>query len=159
MILLKFKKEIKGDASATGFEGQIKLLSTQFSAARMVAVPSGSAARETGSPSFSEVSCSKSFDIASSELFMQSVSGASLEEASLTYLQTDGDGGPQVFLVVTLTDPIITSYSHSGSMCDKPMESFTLNFAQIKLEYTQYTGEAAVKASPKGWNLLEQKAA
>ncbi|TWU56289.1 Hcp family type VI secretion system effector [Rubripirellula reticaptiva] len=159
MILLKFKKEIKGDASASGYEGQIKLMSTQFSASRMVSVPSGSASRETGSPTFSEVHCAKDFDIASTELFMQSVSGSSLEEASLTYLQTDGDGGPQVYLVVTLTDPIITSYSHSGTMGDRPGESFSLNFTKISLAYTQYTGEAAVKASPKGWNLLEQKAA
>lgn len=159
MILLKFKKEIKGDASAAGFEGQIKLLSTSFSASRMVSVAAGSEARETGTPIFSEVNCSKEFDIASTELFMQSVSGASLEEATLTYLQTDSEGNPQVYLTVTLTDPIVTSYSHSGSIGDKPGESFTLNFTQIKLAYTQYTGEKATKASPKGWNLLSASAA
>tara|TARA_R110002049_G_scaffold4601_2_gene31739 strand:+ start:26030 stop:26509 length:480 start_codon:yes stop_codon:yes gene_type:complete len=159
MILLKFKKEIKGDATSAGFEDQIKLISTSFSASRMVSVPSGSSARETGTPVFSEVQCAKDFDIASTELFMQSVSGASLEEASLTYLQTDSEGNPQVYLVVTLTDPIVTSYSHSGSMGDKPGESFSLNFTKIALAYTQYTGEKATKASPKGWNLLTASAA
>ena len=138
MILLKFKKEIKGDSTQAGFEDQIKLLSTSFNAARSVSVSSGSAARETGTPQFSEISCMKDFDIASTDLFMQSVSGASLEEASLTYTQTDSEGNPEVFLVVTLTDPIITSYSFSGSMGDKPSESFTINFTQIKVAYTQH---------------------
>ncbi len=159
MILLKFKKEIKGDASAAGFEGQIKLMSTSFNASRMVSVAAGSEARETGTPVFSEVHCAKEFDIASTELFMQSVSGASLEEGTLTFLQTDSEGNPQVYLIVTLTDPIVTSYSHSGSMGDKPGESFTLNFTKIQLAYTQYTGEKATKASPKGWNLLTASAA
>lgn len=159
MILLKFKKEIKGDSTQAGFEDQIKLLSTSFNATRMVSVASGSAARETGTPVFSEISCMKDFDIASTELFMQSVSGASLEEASLTYTQTDSEGNPQVYLVVTLTDPIVTSYSFSGAMGDKPSESFTINYTKISVAYTQYTGESAVEASPKGWNLLTSAAA
>lgn len=158
MIVLKFKKEIKGDATAAGYEDQIVLQSTSFSAARMVTVPSGSTARETGVPSFSELTCAKGFDIASTELFMQSISGASLEEGVLTYLQTDTEGNPQLYLEVTLTDPIVTSYAHSSSG-DKPYENFTLNFTKIKMAYTQYSGEAATKASPKGWDLLASKAA
>jgi type VI secretion system secreted protein Hcp len=159
MIVLKFSKEIKGDASAAGFEGQIKLGSTSFSAARSVSVAAGTEARETGTPNFSELMCSKDFDIASTELFMQSVSGASLEEGTLTFLQTDSEGNPQVYLVVTLTDPIVTHYSLNCAGMDKPSESFTLNFTKIKLAYTQYTGEKATKASPKGWNLLTASAA
>lgn len=159
MILLKFKKEIKGDSTTKGFEGQIKLLSTSFSATRMVSVPSGTEARETGTPVFSEMQCTKEFDIASTELFMQSVAGASLQEGTLTFLQTDNEGNPQVYLTVTLTDPIVTAYNHAGTMGDKPGETFSLNFTQVKLEYTQYTGEKATKASPKGWNLLTASAA
>lgn len=159
MIVLKFKKEIKGDASASGFEDQIQLQSTSFSAVRSVAPPAGKTARETGSPTFTELNCTKDFDIASTELFMQSVSGASLEEATLTFLQTDSEGKPQVYLELTLVDPIITSYNHRAMAESKPSETFTLNFAEIKMAYTQYSGDAATKASPKGWNLLTAAAA
>lgn len=159
MILLKFKKEIKGDSAVDGFTAQIKLDSTSFTASRSVSVTSGTEARETGTPVFSEVQCNKGFDIASTELFMQSVSGASLDEATLTYLQTDEKGAPQVYLIVTLTDPIVTSYSHSAGGGDKPYESFAMNFTKIQLAYTQYNGEKATKASPKGWNLLTSSAA
>lgn len=158
MIVLKFKTEIKGDSTASGFKDQIVLDCVDFGAARSVTVPSGKTARETGVPSFSEVTCGKRFDIASTELFMQSVSGASLGEATITYLQTDTKGNPEAYLVITLTDPIVTSYSNS-SAGDRPSETFRLNFTQIKLAYTQYTGEGSKNASPKGWNLLEAKAA
>lgn len=159
MILLKFKTEIKGDVTQAGFEDQIMLQATSFTAARAVAVSTGSAGRETGTPDFQEISCIKDFDIASTELFMQSVSGASLEEATLTFTQTDSDGNPQVFLTITLGNPIITSYAHNGSPDQKPTESFTINYDKIVIAYTQCTGEAAVEASPKGWDLMANKAA
>ncbi|SRR6056297_396532 len=158
MIVLKFGKEIKGDATSAGYKDQIVLNSVVFSAARMVTVPNGSTARETGVPSFTEVVCSKQYDIASTELFMQSISGASLEKATLTYLQTDTQGNPEPFLIITLTDPIVTSYANSSSG-DKPSETFQLNFTKIEMAYTQYSGEGSKKASPKGWDLLAAKAA
>lgn len=159
MILLKFKKEIKGDSTASGYTNQIVLHSVDFGASRSVTIPNGKTARETGIPAFSEVTCVKTFDIASTELFMQSVSGASLQEGTLTYLQTDEQGNPEPFLVVTLTDPIVTGYQHSAAASDRPSEVFRLNFTKIKLAYTQYSGEGSKKASPKGWDLLEAKAA
>ncbi|MEM9828295.1 MAG: type VI secretion system tube protein Hcp [Planctomycetota bacterium] len=159
MILLKFKKEIKGDATAAGFEDQINLHTVSFSASRSILMTAGKSERERGCPHITEINCTKDFDIASPELFMQSVSGDSLDEASLTYLQTDTDGNPQAYLVVTLTDPIVSSFSHSAAVGARASEVFTLNFAKIKLEYTMYTAEKAVKASPKGWDLTVNKAA
>jgi len=159
MIVLKFGKEIKGDSTASGFEDQIQLTSLNFNTSRNIVLPKGTGTRESAGLHISEISCTKDFDIASPELFMQSVSGDSLEKASFTYLQTDNDGKPQAFLVVTLQDPIVTNYHHSASPGVRPTESFSLNFTEIKLEYTQYTGEKATKASPKGWNLLASKAA
>ncbi len=158
MIVLKFDKDIKGDATSAGYEGQIVLASVSFGAARGISSPKGSAARETGVPQFQELACTKMFDIASTELFMQSVSGASLDKATITYLQTDTAGNPQLYLTITLTDPIVTSYNN-GSSGDTPIETFTLNFTKIQLAYTQYNGEKATKASPKGWDLLANKAA
>ena len=158
MIVLKFKKEIKGDSTAAGYVDQIVLESVEFGAARTIIIPTGKTARESGVPTFTELTCAKKFDIASTELFMQSVSGASLDEATITYLQTDTEGNPEPFLIITLTDPIVTSYQNN-SHGDRPVERFRMNFTKIKLAYTQYSGEKAKKASPKGWDLLASKAA
>ena len=159
MITLKFEKEIKGDVAAAGFVAQIRLATVNFSAFRSVSVANGSQTRETGTPSFSQIDCTKEFDIASTELFMQSVSGDSLGKAILSFLQTDEKGNPQVYLTLTLDDPIVTSYSVNGSSDSKPFESFSLNFNKIMMAYTQHTGEKATKASPKGWDLAASKAA
>ena len=158
MIVLKFQKEIKGDSTAAGFEDHIVLESVEFGAARSIIIPTGKTARESGVPSFTEMTIAKKFDIASTELFMQSVSGASLGQGVITYLQTDMEGNPEPFLIITLQDPIITSYQNT-SHGDRPVEKFRMNFTKIQLAYTQYSGEGAKKASPKGWDLLASKAA
>lgn len=159
MIVLKFGKEIKGDSTAAGFENHIQLSGVNFNTSRNIVLPKGTGTREAAGLFISEIACSKEFDIASPELFMQSVSGDSLELGTLTYLQTDNQGNPQAYLVVLLKDPIVTNYAHSASPGMRPSESFSLNFTEIKLQYTQYTGEKATKASPKGWNLMASKAA
>lgn len=157
MILLKFKKEIKGDAKISGHEGWISLDSVNLGCCRSISSRSGGADRETGTPSFSEISCTKGCDIASTELFMQSICGVSLEEAELHFMQTEGSKSDQVYLTVKLEDPIVTSFQTSSSG-GRPVESFALNFTKIKLEYTQFSGESKKKASPKGWDLMAGKA-
>ncbi len=157
MILLKFKKEIKGDSKADGHVGWINLDSVNLNCGRSISVRSGGTDRDTSTPMFSDIACSKSTDISSTELFMQSICGTSLEEASIHFLQTDGKNANQVYLTVTLDDPIVSSYS-SGSGGERPREKFCLNFTKIKMEYTQFSGEDKKQASPKGWDLMSGKA-
>ncbi len=157
MILLKFKKEIKGDSVIQDHVAWITLDSVNLACGRSVSTRSGGADRETSTPNFSEISCTKGCDIASTELFMQSICGVSLEEAELHFMQTDGKTADQVYLKVKLEDPIVTSFQTS-SAGGRPSESFTLNFTKIKLEYTQFSGESKKQASPKGWDLMAGKA-
>ncbi|MEM8736373.1 MAG: type VI secretion system tube protein Hcp [Planctomycetota bacterium] len=154
MILLKFKKEIKGDATVKGHEGWITLDSIKMGCGRSVSCRSGGTDRETSTPKFQEVTCSKSCDIASTELFMQSICGVSLEEAELDFMQTDGKDSDQVYLTIKLEDPIVTNFT-SASSGGRPGETFNLNFTKIKMEYTQFSGESKKKASPKGWDLMK----
>ncbi|MFO1065043.1 MAG: type VI secretion system tube protein Hcp [Pirellulales bacterium] len=153
MILLKFQKEIKGDSKVKDHVDWISLSSLSFSCGRNITITSGGADRETTTPTFSDVSCTKDCDIASTELFIQSICGASLEKAELHFMQTGGKDADQVFLKVTLEDPIVTSFTSQASS-GRPTESFTLNFTKIKMEYTQFSGESVKQASPKGWNLM-----
>ena len=157
MILLKFKKEIKGDSKLSGHENWITLDSIQWGVGRSIQVRSGGVDRETSTPSFSEITCTKGTDIASTELFMQSICGVSLEEATLHFMQTDGKDADQAYLKVTLDDPIISSFSASSGG-GRPSESFSLNFTKIKMEFTQFSGESKKGASPKGWDLMAGKA-
>lgn len=153
MILLKFKKEIKGDAQVEDHTDWISLDSVNMGCARSIEVHSGGTDRETSTPNFSDIHCTKSTDIASCELFMQSICGASLEEAEIHFMQTDGADANQVYLKITLEDPIVSSFNASSAGA-RPVETFTLNYTKIKVEYTQYSGESKQTASPKGWDLM-----
>ena len=84
---------------------------------------------------------------------MQSICGASLEEAEIHFMQTDGADANQVYLKITLEDPIVSSFNASSAGA-RPVETFTLNYTKIKVEYTQYSGESKQTASPKGWDLM-----
>jgi len=154
MILLKFKKEIKGDSKVKSHEDWITLDSIQMGCGRRVSSKAGGADRETSTPSFQEITCSKGCDIASTELFMQSICGVSLEEAELDFMQTDGKDSDQIYLKIKLEDPIVTQFT-SSSNGGRPGETFCLNFTKIKMEYTQFSGESKTKASPKGWDLMK----
>jgi type VI secretion system secreted protein Hcp len=153
MILLKFKKEIKGDCKIKGHEGWITLSSVSMGCGRSIAVNSGGTDRETSTPSFQDLCCNKACDIASTELFIQSICGVSLEQAEFHFMQTDGKDADQIYLKITLDDPIV-SWFNSTSSGGRPGESFNLNFTKIKMEYTQFSGESVKQASPKGWDLM-----
>lgn len=153
MILLKFKKEIKGDSKVDNHAGWITLNSAQLSTSRTITVRSGGTDRDTSTPCFTDICCTKATDIASCELFLQSICGVSLEEGEFHFLQTDGTDANQVYLKIVVEDPIVTSFSTS-SAGERPIEQFNLNFTKIKLEYTQFSGESKQQASPKGWDLM-----
>ena len=154
MILLKFKTEIKGDSTVKNHENWIALTGINFSCGRLISLTSTGVDRETSTPSFTDVQCAKEIDIASVELFNQSICGKSLTEAEIHFLQTGGKDAGQVYLKMFLTDPIVTSYNQSATSGSRIQETFALNFTGIKLEYTQFSGEAVMTASPKGWNRL-----
>lgn len=153
MILLKFATAINGDSVVAGHEKWITISSLQMGVGRAISVSGGGADRETSNPSFSEVTLTKSTDIASADLFMQAVCGKSLGKAELHFLQTGGaDKKQQVYLKIELTDAIVSSYSASSGG-DRPSESFSLNFTQISYQYDAFSGDKVTTGTAKIWDL------
>jgi type VI secretion system secreted protein Hcp len=155
MILLKFKTEIKGDSTIKEHENWIALKGLNFSCGRLISLTSTGTDRETSTPSFTDIQCVKEIDIASVELFSQSICGKSLVEAEIHFLQTGGKDADQVYLKMFLADPIVTSYNQAATSGARIQETFALNYTSIKLEYTQFSGEVKKSASPKAWNRLK----
>ncbi|MFO0921544.1 MAG: type VI secretion system tube protein Hcp [Pirellulales bacterium] len=158
MILLKFKTEIKGDSKLSQHEGWITLQSINFSTSRPLTAHSGGTDRDTSTPMFTDIACTKETDVASTELFMQSVCGKSLGEATLHFMQTSGDKGDQVYLTVTLAEPIVTSFNFGAGSDMRGSETFTLNFTKMKMKYTSFDGDKKTEGSEKGWDLTIGKA-
>ncbi|WP_137936911.1 type VI secretion system tube protein Hcp [Chitinivorax sp. B] len=153
MILLKFGTEIKGTSTIDGHTDWITIESMQFGVGRAISAVSGGTDRETSNPSFSELTFTKATDIASPELFMQSICGKSLTKAEIHFLHTGGaDKKQQVYLKIELEAPIVSSYSVSSGG-DRPSESFSLNFTKISYQYDAFSGDTIKPGTPKKWDL------
>ncbi len=156
MILLKFDTQIKGDSDIGGHKDWITCDSVQFGVGRSISASGGGKSRDTSNPSFSEVTIAKSTDVASSDLFMQAICGKSLGKAELHWVQTSGEAGDQVFLKMTLHEPIVSSYS-LGSGGDRPSETFSLNFTKVTYHYDDFSGDKVVTGRDQNWDLMANK--
>ena len=158
MILMNFATTIKGASQVDGHKNWIVLDSIQFGVGRSITSVGGGADRETSNPSFAEISCSKSTDVASADLFFQAVAGKSLGKCNIHFLQTHGtDGKGQVYLDVELQDAIISSYSTSSDS-GRPSESFSVNFTKISYQYNAYDGDKVTTGTAKKWDVQKNQA-
>ena len=155
MILLKFATAINGDSIVDGHEKWITIDSLQFGVGRAISASGGGADRETSNPSFSELTMTKSTDVASADLFMQAVCGKSLGKGEIHFIQTGGaDKKHQVYLKIELEEAIVSSYSTSSGG-DRPSESFSLNFVKISYQYDAFSGGKVTTGTAKKWDLTK----
>jgi type VI secretion system secreted protein Hcp len=154
MILLDFGGVIKGDAQQKGHEDWINLTSIQLGVGRAITTSGSGKDRDTSTPSFSEVTCSKISDIASNDIFAQAAYGKKIcEKADVHFLQTGGEDAGQVYMMYELYEPIISSYSVSSGG-ERPQESFSISFTKIIQKYTQFdAGGTQTEATDKGYDL------
>lgn len=157
MILLKFATEIKGDSTVDAHENWITIDSVQLGVGRSISASGGGKSRDTSNPSFSELTCAKSTDMSSSDLYFQAVAGKSLGKAEIHFIQTAGtDSKGQVYLKIDLEETIVSSYSMSSGG-ERPSESFSINFTKITYQYDDYSGEKKTTGTPKKWDLMANK--
>ncbi|KRP45290.1 MULTISPECIES: Hcp family type VI secretion system effector [Pseudomonas] len=156
MIALKFETEIKGTCTEANHKGEIVIDSYSFGSSRYVAINDGE--RQTGVSNISEMSLTKSTDISSPDLFLQSTNGKSLGVATLTVLQTGGSTeDTQPYLIITLSDALLTSYVIEGSK-SRPTERLHLSFTKIKFKYVEFNGNTKNGDVEKTYDLLAKKA-
>jgi type VI secretion system secreted protein Hcp len=156
VILIKFKKEIKGSSLVDGHSNWINVDTMQLGVGRSVSMSSGgSGKREVSSPNVSEVVFTRNSDMASPELFFQACGGVSLEECEIHLIQIV-ENAPKVYGTILLTDPLVTSYSMSSGG-DNPTESFALNFTKISYQYDTFDGKKVTTGTPKKWDLSVNK--
>ncbi len=92
----------------------------------------------SGKVNIQDLSVTKWVDLASSSLLQACTKGTHITDATLT-IRKAGDT-PLEFLVVTLTEVMVTSVSTGGSGGeDRLTENVSLNFAKFKYVYTEQT--------------------
>ena len=87
---------------------------------------------------------------ASPQLFLSCASGKHLMEAKLTCRKA---GGTQSnFLVVVMSDVLISSYQTGGSGAGEvPMDQISLNYSKIEVDYLAQDEKGITKSAGKKW--------
>jgi type VI secretion system secreted protein Hcp len=134
-IFIKFPNGIAAETTQSGHEESVAAMSVSWGVGRAVSTSFTSSGRETSTPTFSEFVFTKMFDSASNDLALAAAKGTSFDEVTVTFRKDTGDDQLD-YLVYTLTDVLISSYSMSSGG-ETPMESLSLNYTKIKGLYVK----------------------
>ena len=125
---------IEGESRAEGHEGQIEIFSFSWGLSNTGSMAAGGGGG-AGKVQIQDFHFTKAMSKASPKLFEACATGKHMKEAVLVARKAGEK--PVEYLKITMTDVLITSYQTGGSAGDiVPIDSFSLNFAKIKYEYT-----------------------
>ncbi len=108
-----------------------------------------------GKANVQDLSLTKWVDNSTPDLLKAAVKGTHFDEAILT-VRKAGDT-PLEYLVITLTDVLVTSVSTGGSGGeDRLTENVSLNFAKFKVVYKNQSKDGSAGAAPEvAYNIAE----
>ncbi len=149
---------VNGESVASGFEQQIELSSWSFGASSPADVGGGGLA--AGTPSCSDFSCSFDLDSSSYQALKCLYQGTHIGTATFSGVKVGGAGTPYTYVIITMTNCFITSYSTGGAGDGVPGASMSVAYAQIEFDYyTQDTSSGQVtQAGNATYNVPQQKA-
>lgn len=151
--------DIDGDSTVDAHRDEIELSSWGMG----ITVPMGprttGGSGAAGTSMHADVQCSKPLDTSSNGLAAACWTGKTIPEAIITVQkQGEGGGGKVDYMKMTLTDVILSSYSRSGSDSSTPVDSFSMNYGTIKLEFfTTDAGGGSGGWQAMAWSVSEEK--
>ena len=129
---------IKGNVTADGYKDHISVQSLQFGVGRGISMEPGNLSnREATRPTISEVTMTKPADTSATALFKEAVTGSSGKKVTIKFVQTGADKVVE-FMTYTLEDVLVSGYSVSADGESDPMESISLSFSKIMVNYNDY---------------------
>jgi type VI secretion system secreted protein Hcp len=136
--------DIKGESLDDKHKDEIEVLSWSWGVSNASNAATGSGAG-AGRASFHDLSFTHKIDKASPVLMQACATGVHLKDATITHRKAGK--GQQEFLVIKMNDVIVTGVSHSDSGADGSMESVTLAFAKVDLEYKPQKADGTLDAA------------
>ena len=124
---------IEGESRDARHKGQIEVLSWAWGLSQLAGAGHGTGAG-TGKVTFHDLTFTHHVDKASPSLMKACATGVHLKDATITVRRAGK--GQQEYLVVTMSDVLVTNVSTSVSAADDATaESVALTFAKVDLEY------------------------
>jgi type VI secretion system secreted protein Hcp len=146
--------DYKGEARDKTHKEEIDVLSWSWGVSQSGSAQMGGGAG-AGKANVQDLSITKYIDKSSPDLMLACCTGKHVPEVKLTCRKAGEN--PLEYLIITLTDSIISSVSTGGSGGeDRLTENVTLNFAKVKVEYTEQKADGTAGAKPKmTYNIAE----
>jgi type VI secretion system secreted protein Hcp len=134
---------IQGESQDVRHRDEIEVLSWSWGLSQSGEVAPGGGGGE-GKASLQDFTFVHYFDKASPVLMTACATGAHIENATITVRKAGKD--EQEYLVIVMTDVLVRGVSTSGSEGDTAVESVTLAFAGVDLEYTPQLSDGSLDA-------------
>jgi type VI secretion system secreted protein Hcp len=145
---------VNGETQAQGMTNNIELESWSWGASNPTSL--GGKGLAAGKPSVSDFTCSFALEAASFQLTKNLFQGSHIASATFTGRKTGGGGTPYNFLVITMTNCFVTSFSTGGGSSGVPSASLSIAYEAIQYQYyTQDTAKGTVTLA--GQSKYDQK--
>jgi type VI secretion system secreted protein Hcp len=157
VLILDLGSTIKGNCTIAGFADKVIVDSFSHSAYLPMASDPGNTERTLGRPVLSEMTFSKSSDLATTELFKACTQGSKIGSAKLHIGRVE-NGKYMNFMTYEMTNTMISQMGCNGGG-GIPNDSFAINFSKIKADFTQQQADSTAKGTGTwNWNLETMKA-
>jgi type VI secretion system secreted protein Hcp len=157
VLILDLGTTIKGNCTITGYIDKIIVSSFSHNAYLPMGSDAGNTERTMGRAVLSEMSFSKSSDLATTELFKACTQGTKIGPATLNIGRVE-NGVYMNFMTYAMDNAMISQMSCSGGG-GIPNDSFSINFTKIKADFTQQKTDSSAKGTGTwNWNLETMKA-
>jgi len=139
--------DIKGESQDKKHKEEIDVLAWSWGMSQSGSAHVGGGAG-AGKVNVQDLSFTKYIDKSSPDLMLVCCTGKHIPEVMLTCRKAGEN--PLEYLIITLSDTLISSVSTGGSGGeDRLTENVTLNFAKVKVEYTEQKADGTAGAKPK----------
>ena len=129
---------IKGNVTADGYKDHIAVESVQFGVGRGISMEAGNLSnRESTRPSLSEITLTKAADNSVTAIFKEAVTGSAGKKVVIKFVRTGADK-VQEYMDYTLENCLVSNYSMSASAEGEPMESISLSYSKIMINYSDF---------------------
>ena len=150
-IFLQIPK-VNGESADNTFKNAMEIISWSWGLTQSGTTHTG-AGSGAGKVNVQDLSFTKYVDTASPVLMQSCMNGSPFPTATLTMRKAGSN--PLVYLVITMSNVIVSSHSHATSSSDdRQTETITLNFGKVSYVYTPQkadgTGGAGITTT---WNI------
>jgi len=135
--------DIKGESLDSKHKDEIEVLSFSWGVTNAGSMSSGSGGGE-GKATFHDLSFTHHVDKASPVLMQSCAGGTHVKEATITHRKAGK--GQQEFMIVKMSDVIITGVTHGGGGDAGYTENVTLAFAKVNVEYKAQKADGSLDA-------------